>query len=114
MNTAGTVEGLNNRIRVLQRRAYSDRDEDLLPTQGPHLHAAKTIVPYTIFYPPRDAKSRNIKFPRIRVVQTVQGGEPAVDPQDQLLIQIRGAVSGYERMLIAELMRTTTYQHTSE
>ena len=39
----GFVEGLNNKIRVIQRRAYGLRDEDYLRPQDPHLHAACTL-----------------------------------------------------------------------
>jgi len=39
----GFVEGLNNKIRVIQRRGYGFRDEEYLRLKDPHLHAAKTV-----------------------------------------------------------------------
>jgi Transposase len=39
----GFVEGLNNKVRVIQRRAYGLRDEDYPATEDPHLHA-QTLV----------------------------------------------------------------------
>jgi hypothetical protein len=41
----GFVEGLNNEIRVIQRRAYGLADENYLPlAQNPHLHAAAALT----------------------------------------------------------------------
>ena len=40
----GFVEGLNNKIRVIQRRAYGLRNEEYLRTQNPHLHAARPVA----------------------------------------------------------------------
>ena len=44
----GFVEDLNNKIRVLQRRAYGLSDEEYLLPQDPYLHAAGalTVSPY--------------------------------------------------------------------
>ena len=39
----GFVEGLNNKIRVIQRRAYGLRDETSA-AQDPHLHAADPLA----------------------------------------------------------------------
>ena len=36
------VDGVNNAIRVIQRRAYGLRDEEYTP-HGPHLHAPKYV-----------------------------------------------------------------------
>jgi transposase len=36
----GFVEGLNNKIRVIQRRAYGLHDEEIPQTQSAHLYAA--------------------------------------------------------------------------
>jgi hypothetical protein len=38
----GFVEGLNNKIRMIQRRSYGLRDEEYLP-QNPHVHAAGSL-----------------------------------------------------------------------
>ena len=39
----GFVEGLNGKIRVLQRRAYGLRDEEYLRAQDPHVDAAAAV-----------------------------------------------------------------------
>ncbi len=39
----GFVEGLNNKIRVLQRRAYGYPRRGVSSPEDPHLHAAKTL-----------------------------------------------------------------------
>jgi hypothetical protein len=43
----GFVEGLNNKIRVIQRRAYGLRNEEYLPAQNPHLHVAGIVASAT-------------------------------------------------------------------
>jgi len=40
----GFVEGLNNKIRVIQRRAYGLKRRGLLPPQSSHLHVAGAIA----------------------------------------------------------------------
>jgi len=39
----GFVEGLNNKIRVIQRRAYGVKGSRILTPQGPHLHVTGTV-----------------------------------------------------------------------
>jgi hypothetical protein len=39
----GFVEGLNNKIRVFQRRAYAR--SRISPPQSPHLHASAAMIP---------------------------------------------------------------------
>jgi transposase len=39
----GFVEGLNNKIRVIQRRAYGLKDEGVSAPEDPHLHAASNL-----------------------------------------------------------------------
>ena len=39
----GFVEGLNNKIRVIQRRAYGFRDEERPAPENPHPHTANAL-----------------------------------------------------------------------
>jgi transposase len=41
----GLVEGLNNKIRVFQRRAYGLRDEEYLRLKDFNLHASAAMIP---------------------------------------------------------------------
>jgi transposase len=43
----GFVEGLNNKIRGFQRRAYGLKDEELPSAQGPLMHASGAMTPKT-------------------------------------------------------------------
>ena len=45
----GFVEGLNNKIRVIQRRAYGLRNEEYFRAQGSHLHVAGTVASATTY-----------------------------------------------------------------
>ena len=47
----GFVEGLNNKIRVFQRRAYGLRDEEYLRLKILHLHAAGAVAAPTGLFP---------------------------------------------------------------
>ena len=56
----GFVEGLNNKIRVFQRRAYGLTRRGISPPQGTHLHAAAALNPQNH---PLDFQKTQISFP---------------------------------------------------
>ena len=41
----GFVKGLNNKMRVVQRRAHGLHDQEMPPAQDPDLHAARPLIP---------------------------------------------------------------------
>ena len=45
----GFVEGLNNSVRVIQRRAYGPRDEDYLRLEVQAVSPGPCVVPCTVF-----------------------------------------------------------------
>ena len=49
----GFVEGLNNKMRVLKRRAYGLRDDEMPAPEGTHVHAAAVLIKNDQFLPAR-------------------------------------------------------------
>ena len=61
----GFVEGLNNKIRVIQRRAYGLRDEEYLSLENTYLHVAGHLTHKNdrFFYPLDREKSPKRQSP---------------------------------------------------
>jgi hypothetical protein len=54
----GFVEGLNNKIRVLQRRAFGLRDEEGSGAQNPHHWLAGAVEKRSLMLPAKNAKAK--------------------------------------------------------